>query len=193
MRVSEIITNLGKDFNKNFSIENEPLFSKYKEVYTQLLKDGREKEKKGVLLVGSVGSGKSMLMRVMQRLFKDTESRFKWANSSDLKDMIEEVGVNKIKEMYGKGLKMDLYIDEIGASLNSNHYGNNVNIISEIISERNELFVMSGFRTHFSSNIPPFSVDLGIKTLSNIYGDRCYDRMVEMCELISWSSKSLRK
>lgn len=187
MRVSEIITSLGKDFNKNFSIEKEPLFSKYKEVYTCL-----SKREKGVLLIGNVGSGKSMMMRVMQRLFKDTESRFKWVNSSDLKDMIEEVGVGNIKEMYGKGLKMDLYIDEIGASLNSNHYGNNVNIISEIISERNELFVMSEFKTHFSSNVPPFSNDAGVKTLSNIYGERCYDRLAEMCELISWNSKSLR-
>lgn len=187
MRVSEIITTLGKDFNKNFSIEKEPLFSKYKEVYSIL-----SKGEKGVLLVGSIGSGKSMMMRVMQRLFKDTENRFRWINSSDLKDLIEEVGVSKIKEMYGKGLKMDLYIDEIGSSLSSKHYGNSINIISEIIYERNDLYVMSGIKTHFSSNISPTSNNKSMETLSSIYGERCYDRMVEMCELISWKSKSLR-
>lgn len=188
MRVSEIITELGKDFKKEFSIMDEPLFSKYKVVYEHLVKN----EEKGLLLIGSIGCGKSMMMRVIQRLFKDTECRFKWVSSSVLKDMLDECTVSEIKYMYGKDLKMDLYIDDIGVQKNKNNYGNVVNIISELIFDREELYTEDRFRTHFSSNVPSRSDNKEVDTLESIYGKRCYDRIVGMCELISWQSKSLR-
>lgn len=189
MRASEIITELGKDFKKDFSIDNEPLYSKYKQVYEHLVSN----EEKGLLLIGSIGCGKSMLMKVIQRLFKDTEQRFKWVSSSVLKDMLDDCTVSEIKSIYGRPLKMDLYIDDIGFQKNRNKYGDVINIISELIFDREELFFESGIRTHFSSNTPSRLENKEIDTLESMYGKRCYDRILGMCKLISWQSKSLRK
>lgn len=181
MKISEIITDLGKDFKDNFSIENELLFSKYKEVYDILLKSH-----KGVLLVGSIGCGKTMMMKIMQRLFKDTDHSFRWVTSKDLKDMLDEMKPLDVMIRYGKGLDMDLYIDDIGIYKDKNDYGNVVNIISELIFEREELFFEKGYRTHLSSNLIP-------SLLEDVLGKRVYDRIVGMCELVSWKTESLRK
>lgn len=187
MRVSEIITDLGRDFKNDFSIEKEPLHSQYRKVFEIL-----SSSEKGVLLIGNIGCGKSMLMRVMQRLFKDTENSFRWVSAKDLKDMMEEMNVLDIKIRYGSNLKMDLYIDDIGIQKNKNDYGNVVNIISEIIFEREELFSLEGFKTHLSSNLIPSS-NGNIDTIETVLGKRVMDRISGMCEIISWESKSLRR
>lgn len=188
MTISQKITELGKDFFKDFSIATEPLRSRYKMAYEILLSSS-----KGVLLVGSVGCGKTTMIRVLQRLFRDTDKSFKFVTAKDIKDLLEESSPAVVKEKYGKTLLMNLCIDDIGLSMNLNKYGNVVNIISELILERSELFVSTGIKTHFSSNLAPISKDKNEETLATIYGERAYDRIVEMCELISWKSKSLRK
>jgi DNA replication protein DnaC len=187
MKVSELITDLGKDFKKEFSIENEPLFSQYRKVFEIL-----NNSDKGVLLIGNIGCGKSMLMKVMQRLFKDTENSFRWVSSKDLRDMLEEMKPLDIKIRYGSNLKMNLYIDDIGIQKNKNDYGNIVNIVSELIFEREELFQNEGYKTHFSSNLP-HSSETAVETLEVLFGKRVIDRVYGMCELISWNSKSLRR
>lgn len=186
MRVSELITDLGRDFKKDFSIEKEPLHSQYKKVYDILF--GSEKS---VLLIGNIGCGKSMMMRVMQRIFKDTENCFRWVSSKDLKDMLDEMKPMDIKIRYGNSLKMNLYIDDIGIQKNKNDFGNIINIVSELIFEREELYQSEGFKTHLSSNLSPSST-LEIDTLESVFGKRVMDRIVGMCELVSWKSKSLR-
>lgn len=187
MKVSEIITDLGRDFKKEFSIGSEPLYSQYKKVYEIL-----SFSEKGVLLVGSIGCGKSMLMKVMQRLFKDTNNAFRWVSSKDLKDMLDEMKPLDVKFKYGSSLKMNLYIDDIGVQTNKNDYGNVVNIISDLILEREELYSNENIKTHFSSNLPPFSKP-NIESIETVFGKRVVDRMAEMCEMVSWQSKSLRK
>jgi DNA replication protein DnaC len=188
MTISEKITELGKDFYKDFSIENEPIRSFYKKTY-----EGMLFEQKGVLLVGSIGCGKTTMVRVLHRLLRDTDRCFKFVTAKDLKYLLEESSPATVKEKYGKSLRMNLYIDDIGIFLNQNKYGNVTNIISELIFERSELFCETGIKTHFSSNTPPISGDKNIETLATMYGERVYDRLVEMCDLISWQSKSLRK
>lgn len=188
MKISEKIIELGMDYIPSFSLEKGSLHSKYKKVFESIYLGD-----KGVLLVSGVGCGKSIMMRVMQRLLKDTDRKFRWVNAIDLKDMVEEYGVTVVKDLYGRNLKMDLYIDDIGTSYVGKRFGNFVNIITEIVFERCELFVSSGIKTHFSSNIPPYSNHDNVDSLNGSYGERACDRIVEMCDLVSWNSKSLRK
>ena len=189
MKASEAIKIIGKDlYGETFSIEEAKLKSTYKKVYEIFLT-----EKKGVLLIGSIGIGKSALMRVFHRMFKDTDRKFKWVSGLELKDLSETMTVGEIKNLYGYGLKCDLYIDDIGFTIDVKRYGNTVNIISEIIMDRYELFISSGFKTHLSSNIAPFSTDNTVSTIDKIYGSRVLDRIKEISELVSWSGTSLRK
>lgn len=198
MTGSEAIKTLGTKMHKDFDIDSEPRLSIYKSVYKNFA-DGLDENisNKGVMLIGQIGVGKSVMMKIMQKLFKDSVRGFKWISCGDLIDLLEHYTPSEVKQFYGKDLKVDLYIDDIGAG-NSvyNKYGNTTNIISEIISERYDLFVAEGIKTHVSSNRVT-SLDKtefqNIITLEDLYGARVIDRLKEMCEIIVWKGESLRK
>lgn len=197
-KASEAIEYLGKTLYKDFSIQKEPHYTIYKNVYENFASSLFENGMKGILLIGMIGVGKSALMRIMQKLFKDTKSRFKWVGANEFKFILEEYSVSEIMAMYGKNTDIDLYIDDIGIGASSDYkkFGNSINIISEIIYERYELFLQSGIRTHISSNLPK-NVDKvkfpNTDSLLEIYGERVTDRLNEMCETIVITGKSLRK
>jgi DNA replication protein DnaC len=192
MRGQEAISIVGKEiYGDDFSIDGDKLNSSYKKVYTHFVANKR----KGMFLIGNVGIGKTAMMKVMQRLFRDTNRRFKFVNSYDLKDLSEQITAGEIKSLYGYDFKCDLYIDDIGFSSDVRRYGNTVNIISEILMERYDLFISSGFRTHLSSNmmVSMKTNEKNIPTIETIYGSRVVDRLREMCELVTWNGDSLRK
>lgn len=192
----ELVLYCGKElYGNTFNLDDEDLAKKYKQTYDYLLKNSEKKGGKGLLVFGNIGAGKSAMMRVMQMIFKDTSSKFKWVSGLRLKDLSEEMTTLQIKEMYGYELKMDLYIDDIGLSNDVKRYGNVVNIISEIVMERYDLYIQSGFKTHLSSNLKPSSLNESdrIPTLKSLYGARFLDRCIEMCSTISFNGKSLRK
>lgn len=193
-KISELIVQIGKEaYGENFNLEEGKIKEAYKQVYQTFCNRLKGKSKKSVFLIGGVGVGKTAMMKVYQRLLKDTESRFKWVNSYELKDMSEIMTISEIKDVYGRNLNCDLYIDDIGFSIDVKRYGNTVNIISEIIMERYDLYIQSGYLTHFSSNIIPTSKIDNLPTIEKMYGVRVLDRMKEMCNLITFNGESLRK
>ena len=197
MRGSEAIQIIGSQMFIDFSISEEPLRSVYKTVYTKLTAALPENDKsKGIAILGGLGVGKSAMMKIYQKMFLGSPRSFKWVNSIRLRDLMEEMSVLEIKNEFGSGLKSDLYIDDLGVFRGlSSKYGNSVNIVSEIILDRYDLFVSCGYKTHISSNLP-LSLPEGnpnIPTIELIYGARVKDRLFEMCDFISINGKSLRK
>lgn len=192
----EAIVYLGKEiYGDKFNLDDKDLLENYKTVYEYFLKEKQKRSKKGLLLIGGLGVGKSAMMKIMQRLFKDTEARFKWVNAYELKDLSEVYTTSQIKEMYGYDLKMDLYIDDIGISLDVKRYGNTVNIITEILMERYDLYINAGYKTHLSSNLVT-NITNNIKkipTLRMVYGARAFDRMIEMTNVIIFKGESQRR
>jgi DNA replication protein DnaC len=192
----EAIIFLGKEiYGDKFNLDDKDLIENYKTAYEYFLKEKQKRSKKGLLLIGGLGVGKSAMMKIMQRLFKDTEARFKWVNAYELKDLSEVYTTSQIKEMYGYDLKMDLYIDDIGISLDVKRYGNTVNIITEILMERYDLYINAGYKTHLSSNLVT-NITNNIKkipTLRMVYGARAFDRMIEMTNVIIFKGESQRK
>jgi DNA replication protein DnaC len=201
IRGSEAVIKVGKTIHADFDISDELIKSIYKQGYENFVNNlAPEIREKGIALVGSIGVGKSTLMRVLQTLFLETRSKFMWVNAIEFTDMIRERGIDsasEIKDMYGKNLKRDVYFDDLGmGSIDFKKYGNAINIVAEILLERYELFISSGIRTHFSSNLP-LKVNKenypGVITLQDLYGDRIIDRLTEMCTKIAWKGTSLRK
>jgi len=194
----EQIILIGKKLYDNFSLDDERRLSVYQQVYLNL-RDGLNPEKsgKGLLLIGDLGVGKTALMRIMQKIFMDTPRGFKWLDCNEIPDLMDVFTVAELKSYYGKNLKMDLYIDDLGIG-NSlvNKWGNSINLVSEILIERYNLFVAEGYRTHLSSN-KHTALDKdkypNAVTLETLYGDRIVDRLREMCETIIWKGTSLRK
>jgi DNA replication protein DnaC len=196
----DAIMYIGRQICPQFNLNDERRREMYQAVYYLLVgsdllvsRFGMQKNK-GVLMVGDIGVGKSLLMEVMHRLFKDTERRFKYVNCLQIKDMLEEgASPTEIKSWYGKDLKCDLYIDDLGIGQTVHKkFGNVTNIVAEIIFERDHLFVHENFLTHFSSNLPTSSDDKTVATIEMMYGDRCLDRLIQMTNLFEWTGKSLR-
>lgn len=201
--VIEAINYTGKKFHRNFNLDDPARLLNYRKVFHCLSGSPTAGEldmnpNKGILFIGDKGVGKSICMRTMQVLFKNSPRRFKWIDVYTIIDMLREKYCSEaeIKEMYGKGLKCDLYIDDLGFGNPTFHsYKNETNIIAELIWERDELFVLDGYRTHFSSNIKstvPDDSHSDRKSLERLYGDRILDRIKQLTNLIVWEGKSLR-
>lgn len=197
MKFSEIIIQEGKKITPNFSLDANNLRKNYQTVY-----EGFKNSficplgcpKKGFLHVGGVGVGKTILMRIFQRIMRNTERRFKWLSAYELKDLLEIEGVAWVKKHYGRDLKQDLYIDDIGVtSSDYMKYGNTTNILAELLLERYDLFISEGYLTHLSTNLPPRHNDAKVPTLEKILTARVMDRVREMCQIITFEGGSLRK
>lgn len=187
-KVSEVISEIGVRFyGDKFSISDKNIFESYKKTFEIISKNN-----KGCLVIGGIGAGKSAMMQVMQILFRDSDRRFKWVTASELKDMAEEMTTGQIKQIYGYDMKKDLYIDDIGFTLDVKRFGNTINIISELIMERYELFIATGIKTHLSSNLL-IKGDENAATIEKLFGSRILDRMKEMCEIVTFNGTSLRK
>lgn len=186
---------LGKEmYGKDFNLDGEDVCKIYETTYGYFVKNNKKKVKKSLLIIGGLGVGKSAMMKIMQRMFKDTTSRFKWVNAYELKDLSEIYTTLQIKEMYGYDLKMDLYIDDIGVAVDVKRYGNTVNIITEILMERYDLFINSGFKTHLSSNLLTSVLnESNSVTLKSVYGARILDRIIEMTSVVIFKGDSRRK
>jgi DNA replication protein DnaC len=198
MTGSEAITQVGRILTPDFDIQEEPRRGIYRQVYEKFIRGlvpgNREK---GILLIGSVGVGKSILMRVFQKLFLGSARQFRRVTAPGLAHLMEDQSPADILEQYGKTLLCDLYIDDIGLeNTEFKRYGNGTNIVAEIIFDRYELFLSHGYKTHFSSNVP-MSVNKdkhpNVVTLRDLYGNRLADRLTEMTETIIWKGNSLRK
>lgn len=199
MTIDEAIMKYGKLHLPDFNFDDQRMQKIYYTVleYMKLTLAAERNQAKGVFLIGNMGVGKSVCMRVMGSLFKDTHRYFQFAKTRDIAKELEWRNPSDILYDFGYELKRDLYLDDIGLAQSvRNDYGNKVNIIAELLMERYDLFVREGFKTHLSSNrmlnvdrrkhpdYPPTVLDL--------YGDVVLDRIKEMNTVIVWKGESLR-
>lgn len=198
MTVNEAIEKAGKLIVPDFNLDEPKLLKSYAAVFDTLkMTLGDNKRAKGVLLIGSKGVGKSVCMRVMGVLFRNTPRYFQYARTRDIMKELEWRKADEIMYDLGFELKKDLYLDDIGlAQAVKNDYGNKFNLISELLIDRYELFIREGYKTHMSSN-RLFSVDRNEypndpPTLEDLYGDVVCDRLREMNNIILWQGQSLR-
>jgi hypothetical protein len=195
MTGSEAIKIAGGLFVKDFELGSEELRNAYRLCYENFIV-GLDGQNKGLAITGSIGCGKTVMMKVLQKLFKDSPRAFRWVNSGTLRDMLDEGSLSQIKDAYGYDCKIDLYIDDVGHNLPATvKYGNVINVVAEIIMERYDLFINEGYKTHISTNLLPKLTNNpnNQPTLETFLGNRCYDRIKEMNEFVTINSKSLRK
>ena len=136
---------------------------------------------KGILLSGPVGCGKTSLMNLMKYL-TPTEHKFFVKPCRDISFEFIQDGYEVIHK-YSKG-KLYQYepkticFDDLGTENNLKYYGNECNIMAEIILSRYDIFIFKKIYTHITTN-------LSASEIETAYGNRVRSRLRNMLNLIA--------
>lgn len=148
----------------------------------ELLEEGYS-HKKGLIIIGPVGCGKTTLLKIFQ---KNSLNPYKIVSCRDVASKYAEFGQSTIKnfsliqdvskrEWFGHE-KIGLCFDDLGTESEKKNFGNQLNVMSEIILNRYDGSDMKN-KTHFTTN-------LGSDEIQNFYGIRATSRMREMLNII---------
>lgn len=143
---------------------------------------------KGILLTGPIGVGKTSLMNTIRFLQKPT-------NRHIIKSC-RDVSFEFIKEGYlvidryshksyvpNKGNPITYCFDDLGSEQNLKYFGNNCNIMAEILLSRYDLFISKNLQTHITTNLSALEIE-------DYYGNRLRSRMREMFNLVAFEKNA---
>lgn len=142
---------------------------------------------KGILLIGNVGTGKTTLLHLLNtylRYLKDMR-QFRTGIIPNIADEFSVSG----RAAFTKVLKGNWLLDEL-CFINEKtglpdreyamHYGDKILVGEKLIFDRSTLFLETGWQTHFTTNA-------NLKQLKEIYGERAYSRLMEMCNVFIYT------
>ena len=143
---------------------------------------------KGILLSGPVGCGKTTLMNLMKTL-TSTEHKFYIKPCRDISFEFIQDGYEIIQK-YSKGkLYPDpktICFDDLGIEKNLKYYGNECNVMAEIILSRYDIFISKKIYTHITTN-------LSASEIETAYGNRVRSRLRNMLNLIAFDKTTKDK
>lgn len=149
---------------------------------------------KGLLITGDVGCGKTELMSLARQNPKLCYSQHDCVEVSRQyqeqgSTIIDTYALNpsvRDRDLTFNQEFLGRFFDDLGSESISRNFGNERNVMSEIILQRYKLHPRH--MTHFTSN-------LTLQQLGEVYGNRVLDRLREMCNIIEFPStaKSRRK
>ena len=140
---------------------------------------------KGILLSGPVGCGKTSLMNLMKHL-TPTEHKFFVKPCRDISFEFIQDGYQIIHK-YSKGKLYEsepktICFDDLGTENNLKYYGNECNVMAEILLSRYDIFTSKKIQTHITTN-------LSASEIENIYGNRVRSSLREMINLIEFEKR----
>lgn len=191
-----LIQTKGKEiYGKNFT-----LYSDDMEIIQQLLayflQDKQTMElfnlcsRKGILLSGPVGCGKTSLITLIRNLLPVAQ-RFGIKSCREITfDFIRE-GYEVIQRYSTNAYNNNhapypICFDDLGAENTLKYYGNECNVMGEILLSRYDHFINNNMITNATTN-------LSASELESYYGNRVRSRMREMFNLIAFDSEAKDK
>lgn len=144
---------------------------------------------KGILLSGPVGCGKTTLMNLMKHI-TPTEHKFAVKPCRDISFEFIQDGYEVIHR-YSKGKLYEsnfrnYCFDDLGTENNLKYFGNEYNVMAEIILSRYDLFISRKLQTHITTN-------LSASEIEKQYGNRVRSRLREMVNLIGFKKEAIDK
>jgi len=147
---------------------------------------------KGFFLYGTLGRGKTMTLKAMQRYMNSIKRRHHdrddyrmgawWKTASELANIYAADGQPALIQYAADD--MNLIIDEFGREpIPASNYGTKMNVLQFLIQLRYDHRQESV--THITTNLTPDS-------LEPLYGDYVADRCKEMFNFIEFTGESLR-
>lgn len=143
--------------------------------------------KKGIMLVGPVGCGKTTIMKAFQL---NTANPYTLTTARKISDsfLSKDFGGEHVIKRYSNLIQaypeqnfgfdqIGLCIDDLGVETVKKSFGNEVDVIGDIILNRYEQGLFN--KTHFTANIGGAEID-------EAYGVRITSRLREMCNFIAF-------
>lgn len=174
-------------FGKNFKIYREDREVLYKLCLYAIQDKTRSAQigidiNKGLLLSGPVGCGKTSLMKLMKHIVPH-QRPYEVIPCRNIVFGFNHLGF-KIIEDYGNS--QFFCFDDLGVESTGRHFGQDCNVMGEILLSRHELFINGKRKTHATTN-------LNAQELEERYGTRVRSRMREMFNLIAFDMESRDK
>lgn len=144
--------------------------------------------RKGILLCGGVGTGKSLFMEAFERFCFSRSNAFITHDMKAIARDVQEHGT-QILQSYNQGI---CNYDDVGFEDKAAHYGNKVCIFTELINIQYNKFLKSGKVCHITTNLG-FSNDYGFGKFSDRYDNRIVDRVRQMFNILEFNGTSKRK
>lgn len=144
---------------------------------------------KGILLSGPIGCGKTSLMNLMKHL-APTENKFFVKPCRDISFEFIQDGYEIIHK-YSKGKLYQsepktICFDDLGTENNLKYFGNECNVMAEILLSRYDIFTTKKIQTHITTN-------LSASELENTYGIRVRSRLRQMFNLVAFDGETRDK
>lgn len=144
---------------------------------------------KGILLSGPVGCGKTTLMTLMRHVAQPNY-KFIMKTCRDISFEFIKEGYQTIQKYSNGNNSYNEYknycFDDLGVETNLKYYGNECNVMAEIILSRYDIFISKQIITHITSNLSATEIETA-------YGNRVRSRLREMLNLIAFDDNSMDK
>lgn len=143
---------------------------------------------KGIILSGQVGCGKTSLMQLVRSFIPEDkrhivkpcrEIAFEFL--SDGFDTIAKYSKKSFFKSNQTVIPFTYCFDDLGREMSMKYYGNECEVMREIILSRYEMFEAVGMLTHFTTN-------LTWETIESRYGEHVASRLAAMCNVISFEA-----
>jgi len=141
---------------------------------------------KGILLTGPIGCGKTSLMNLMRYLapnpYKFTLKPCREISFEFIQDgyaVIHKYAKGKLYETNPK----TICFDDLGLENNLKYFGNECNVMAEILLSRYDLLIAKNIQTHSTTNLSATEIEAQ-------YGNRVRSRMRAMFNLIAFNKST---
>ena len=139
---------------------------------------------KGILLTGPIGCGKTTLMNLMKQVAL-SNNKFSVKPCRDIsfefiQDGYQIIHKYSIGQLYQSELRTYCF-DDLGTENNLKYFGNECNVMAEILLSRYNLFISKKIKTHITTN-------LSASEIEKHYGNRVRSRLRELCNLIAFDN-----
>jgi DNA replication protein DnaC len=144
---------------------------------------------KGILLSGPIGCGKTSIMHLLKP-FMYQKYEYKIKTCREISYEFAKQGYEALQPYSMKAMNQSrlsgFCFDDLGAEQQIKHFGNDCNVMAEILISRYENFIENNSITHLTTN-------LSASEIEKHYGNRLRSRMRNMFNLINFESNSRDK
>lgn len=183
-----------------------PKFRIYQEDYQIIFKllvyfyrDAKNAEKlgidlrKGLLISGPVGCGKTSLMTLLRFFLAPKEQHIMKSTRDITFEFIQEgfpviykYSKAAFHSVGGERLPKTYCFDDLGVESNIKYYGNDTNVMAEILLSRYDMFIQHKALTHATTN-------LAASEIEEHYGNRVRSRLRQMLNIIAFDQDAKDK